>query len=226
MKHRHSATIAAVVGLILLITGACGDAGGDAGGQPATSGSPVPSVLASPSPTALTLKILDRTALTGALLQVTDMPTGYSEDPDQSPPKDKTFCNYQQPHTPAVQVTRSFIKGGGLGAEVAAVGLRQYADAAQAAAVFDALVTALQTCKSEKVDGKPYTYAVMSMPKLGDKTIGVRIDADGATVLQGFALSGPVLVNAGVGGLMNVSGDVTADLLTNQVTRYTDASKG
>jgi hypothetical protein len=46
------------------------------------------------------------------------------------------------------------------------------------------------------------------------------------TVLQGFALSGPVIISAGVGGLMNVSGDVAVDLLTKQVGRYTDAAMG
>jgi hypothetical protein len=226
MNRRRFTVIVVVAGLTLLTAGACGNAGNDATGQPSASGSRAPSAATSPSAAAPAPKVLDQTALTGALLQVAEMPTGYGEDPDQRPPKDKTFCNYQQPHTPTVLVSRSFIKGGGLGAEVAAVSLRQYADAAQAAAVFDALVTALQTCKGEKVDGKPATYAVMSMPKVGDKTIGVRIETDGATVLQSFALSGPVLVSAGVGGLMNVSGDVTAELLTKQVNRYTNAAQG
>ncbi|GAB3849134.1 hypothetical protein GCM10027610_071770 [Dactylosporangium cerinum] len=225
MERRRHTVAAAVAGVVLLAVGGCG--GG--AGQPSTPDSraaSVPASVSSPSPTARAVRTLDEPALTAALLQVTDMPTGYSEDPDQTPPKDKTFCNYQQPHTPTVQARRLFIKGGGLSAEVASVGLRQYADAAQAAAVFDALVTAMQTCKGEKMDGKQNTYAVMSMPKVGDKTIGIRIDVDGATVLQGFALSGPMLVSAGVGGLMNVSGDVAADLLTKQVGRYTDAAKG
>jgi hypothetical protein len=76
------------------------------------------------------------------------------------------------------------------------------------------------------VDGQKYTYALMSLPKIGDGIIGIRITtSQGVTVLQGFALSGLVLANTGTGGLVNVSGDTVGDLLDKQVNRYVAAAQ-
>ena len=53
----------------------------------------------------------------------------------------------------------------------------------------------------------------MSAPKVGDESIGIRITADGTTLMQNFALVGPTIVNAGGGGLMQANADEIASLL-------------
>lgn len=212
----------AVVALVGSLT-ACG---ADKTGGSATTGKSTASPSASTSPAGPKFRTLDQTALSAALLPLTDLPTGYSEDPDKSESPDKTFCNYQQPYNPTVKASRSFVKGGGLSSEFSSVGLRQFDTAEHAKASFDALVTAMQTCREETIDGQKTTYVLMSLPKVGDGVIGIRIsNTQGATALVGFALSGPVLANSGTAGLMNVSGDTVGDLLNKQVTRYTAAAQ-
>jgi hypothetical protein len=55
-------------------------------------------------------------------------------------------------------------------------------------------------------------------PKVGDASIGVRITSDGTTILQNFALVGPTLISAGVGGLIDVNADEVAGLLGTRST--------
>ena len=64
----------------------------------------------------------------------------------------------------------------------------------------------------------------MSTPKLGEGAIGVKIDADGTTLVQNFVLIGPTLVATGGGGLSNTDADSLTRLLTAQVNRYTAAA--
>ncbi|GIF47200.1 hypothetical protein DFJ67_7176 [Asanoa ferruginea] len=153
------------------------------------------------------------------------MPTGYSEDQskDQDRP-DKTFCNYRQPYTAKIEVSASYQKGGGLNAEVAVISLRQYANADQAKASFEKMAAILQTCKKDTSEGQKVTYALMNLPNAGDASLGVRIETQGATVLQGFAIVGPTLISSGTGGLMSADADFVADLLTRQVDRYSAAA--
>jgi hypothetical protein len=107
-----------------------------------------------------------------------------------------------------------------LSAELLSVGFRQYADADQARASFDALDNALVSCTGETYGGTKATYARMSAPKVGDGSIGVKITADSTAVLQFFAVVGPVLVNTGGGGLMNANADEVMELLKAQVNKY------
>jgi hypothetical protein len=213
---------------VVVLAGSLAACGGGKAGTTDSAGTvkSTASPSASPHSAAPKFRTLDQATLTAALLPLTDMPTGYSEDPDKKEGADKTFCNYQQPHTSTAKASRSFVKGGGLGSEIASVGLRQFATAEQAKASFDALVTAMQTCREETVDGQKYTYALMSLPKIGDGIIGIRITtSQGVTVLQGFAPSGLVLANTGTGGLVSVSGDTVGDLLDKQVNRYVAAAR-
>ncbi|MGW1134975.1 hypothetical protein [Streptomyces griseoluteus] len=75
-------------------------------------------------------------------------------------------------------------KGGGLTATVAAVGIRQYTSASDAAESFTATEKALETCHGKTYQGSVLKYSPMSVDKLGDRSLGVRIDSDGTTLLQ------------------------------------------
>jgi hypothetical protein len=183
------------------------------------------SAVASPTPDAPKYKTLGKAELTAVLLPLDAMPVGYSEDSSEQSSGDKTFCEYKQPFNARSKVSKNYIKGGGFNSELIGVGLRQYATVEQASASFEALEKALQTCKQEISDGEKLTYSVMNLPKAGDRSLGVRIESRGATVLQGFSLVGPVLVNAGSGGLMKADADLVANLLNKQVDRYTTAAK-
>ncbi|MEV0879161.1 hypothetical protein AB0I85_15170 [Micromonospora echinofusca] len=204
---------------------ACGGDGGGGAEPPPTPSASAPATGPTASPTAATYKRLDKAALTQALLPLKSMPAGYSEAPDEEDDgKDKTFCNYRQPHTAKVEVSRSYQKGGGLNTEVAMVTLRQFGSADQAKASFDKLAEVLQTCRKDTLNGQQVTYALMNLPETGEASLGVRIEMDNGTVLQGFALVGPVLISTGAGGLMSADADVVADLLGKQVDRYSAAA--
>lgn len=141
------------------------------------------------------------------------MPVGYSQDPEEDSKVNKNFCDYKAPFEEKVRVRRDFTKGGGLSSEVASVALRQYQSPEQARAAFDALVKTMETCTTETYQGTKMAYAAMSAPKVGDCSIGIRIEADNFTILQNFALVGPTLVSTGGGGVMNVNADQVANLL-------------
>ncbi|GHF28371.1 hypothetical protein GCM10017776_53730 [Streptomyces griseoluteus] len=116
-------------------------------------------------------------------------------------------------------------KGGGLTATVATVGIRQYASASDAAESFTAMEKALETCHQETYQGSVLKYSPMSVDKLGDQSLGVRIDSDGTTLLQQFTLDGPTLINVGTGGLTNAEADTATKLLRDQVDRYEAAAR-
>ncbi|OHX01941.1 hypothetical protein BFV98_02545 [Micromonospora sp. WMMB235] len=161
------------------------------------------------------------------MLPLSAMPTGYSEDEsDSSDGSDKTFCNYRQPHVAKVKVSKSYQKGGGLSAQLIMVSLRQYDGPEQAKASFDKMAKTLETCRKDTSDGQKVTYALMNLPGIGEKSLGVRIELQGATALQGFALVGPTLVAVGTAGVLNADADEVADLLGKQVDGYSTAAAG
>lgn len=159
-----------------------------------------------------------------ALLSLSQMPAGWSTE-DGSSSGDKTFCDYHQPHKAQIQVSRTFQKGGGLTATIATVGIRQYASASDAAESFTAMEKALESCHQETYQGSVMKYSPMSVDKLGDRSLGVRIDAEDTTVLQQFALDGPTLINVGTGGLTDAGADTAIKLLRDQVDRYEAAAR-
>lgn len=223
----------ALVIATLTLTSACGSS--DGSDEPAAQDTLTASQTAtatdtpteSPTPTeppAPEYAVLPKSDLEAALLTIQDMPVGYSQDPPSESGSTKTFCDYKQPFTEKTYVSRDFTKGAGMSSEFLRVGLRQYESADQARASFNALTKALNTCTTEVYDGTTLEYALMSAPKVGDDTVGVRITADGTTILQNFALVGPTLVNTGGGGVMQADADEIASLLEAQVKAYQTAA--
>ncbi|MFF1302876.1 hypothetical protein [Streptomyces sp. NPDC058307] len=202
---------------------ACSNTATPTAAKPAASNSSSVSSPASSSPTPQAA-LLTRAQLTSALLSLPQMPAGWSTDSSAST-GDKTFCDYRQPHKARIQVTRTFQKGGGLTATIATVGLRQYASAIDAAESFTAMEKALETCHQETYQGAVLKYSPMSVDKLGDRSLGVRIDSDGTTLLQQFTLDGPTLINVGTGGLTDAEADTAIKLLRDQVDRYEAAAR-
>lgn len=171
-----------------------------------------------------TYRILSEAELTAALLDIQDLPAGYAEEPPADQGSSKTFCDYKPPYTEKIRVRQNFTKGGGLSTELLSTGLRQYATPDEARAAWDAMVDALETCTEETYDGSHVTYSPMSAPRVGDASVGVKINFDGTDVLQFFALVGPTLVNTGGGGLMNASAEDLTHLLEAQVGAYQEAA--
>ncbi|MEU2614533.1 hypothetical protein ABZ570_23560 [Micromonospora sp. NPDC007271] len=226
MPRKLTVTSTAAVLTGLLALSACGTDAPQTQPSAATGTAPSTAPAPVPSPAAPTYKILDKANLTKALLPLKAMPSGYSEDESDSSETDKTFCNYRQPHTAKIKVSKSYQKGGGLSAQLISVTLRQYASPAQARASFDKMAKTLETCRKDRLGGQKVTYALMNLPEFGERSLGVRIDVQGATALQGFALVGPTLVSTGTAGVMSTDADVVADLLGKQVDRYSAAAAG
>lgn len=201
----------------MLLAG-CGHSGTSQSGSPAASA-------ATTTPAAPAYRILPKEELTKALLELQDLPPGYSQDPPAAEGPSKTFCDYPPPFEESLRVRRDFTKGGGLSAEYLSLGLRQYANADQAKASFDALTNALKTCTGETYNGVQSTYAPMSAPKVGDGSVGVKIAAGDTGLLQFFAVVGPVLINTGGGGLLNANANEVMSLLEAQVNKYRAVAK-
>ncbi|KAA1421245.1 hypothetical protein F0U44_02735 [Nocardioides humilatus] len=228
----------AVTVLVLALTG-CGGDGDDAGA--AGSGSGTPSVTNAATPTSVepttssvpsasisatddpALMVLNQGELEAALLTITDMPPGYSQDP----PKDRPihyFCNYDPPVMPTATVRHDFTKGGGLSTELAVVRIEQLGNADEAARYYSALEDALGTCDGETYQDTALTYSPMSVEQTGDRAIGVKIEADDFTLFEVFILTGPAVLSVGVGGLVNTDANVLTGLVRRQVERYSSAA--
>lgn len=158
------------------------------------------------------------------LLGIDDLPAGWSQDPPTAE-GNKYFCDYDPPAEEKFRASRDFTKGGGVSAELARVAIRQFDSVEDAKASWDALVKALKTCKSEVYEGSELTYTPMSAPKVGDESAGVKIETDGATLLQNFVLVGPVMISAGGGGLASADADLAIELAEAQVARYSQGAK-
>jgi hypothetical protein len=216
--------LTALAASALLLTGCgssndSGDSNTGAGNSTGSDTTPAPAKPASPA-----YRVLGKPALAKALIGIQDLPPGYSQDPPDPDTTNKTFCDYKPPFNEKIKVSRDFTKGGGLSGEILSVGIRQYANAKQAEAAYTALADALKTCTGETSKGTKYTYAAMSVAKVGDASLGVKISTDEATGLQNFALVGPALINTGGGGLMNASADDITSVLKAQVKAYKAAA--
>ena len=169
-------------------------------------------------------QILGRAAVKRVLLNVDDLPPGYSQEPSD-PSDGKTFCDYKEPAKERVYVRRDFIKGGGLSAELLTISIRQYGSVDEANAAWNALRKALRTCKGEEYDGSQLKYTRMSAPDLGEDSLGLKIDVDGVTLLQNFVLVGPAVLSGGGGGAVNADADTIVAALRKQVARYDGAAR-
>lgn len=210
--------------LVACLLAGCGDgedrSSSKSSASSSTTGSDTASPTASSTPDEPSYRILGAVGLRKALLKLDDLPPGYSQDPQSEDNGNKTFCDYKPPFVEKVRVRRDFVKGAGMSAELVSVILRQFGSPDEAKAAWQALTTALKTCKSEVYDGSHLTYSKLSAPKLGDASLGLKIEVDDYALLQNFVLSGPVMVSAGGGGLMNADADVVAQVLEAQVERY------
>lgn len=219
-------TVIGSVALLVLLAGCGGksESAGQAASTDNTSPEVSASVTATPSPAKPDHATLSKADLTDALLHITDLPAGYSQDPPSKPTPGHRFCNYKSPFQEKVTARHDFTKGGGMSSQILSLSLRQYENPDQSKTAFAAMTKALDTCHSEIYEGSKLTYALMSAPKVGDDTVGVRITSDGTTILQNFALVGPTLVSTGGAGLMSVDADEVAGLLKDQVNSYDAAA--
>lgn len=208
------------VTVALFLTG-CGGGSDDPNVRSGSTASSTPSKT---TPVAPRYKILGESDLEDALLGVQDLPTGFSQDAEATPETGKTYCDYKAVKEED-KVTRDFTKGGGMSTEAATLILRQYKDSATAKRAFDALSKTIETCRDDSIDGSAAKHSVMGAPKVGEASIGIRTDVEGATALSNFALVGPVMVNAGMIGLTSTDADEAAQLLVKQVDAYAAAAK-
>lgn len=164
--------------------------------------------------------------LTAALLPLSAMPVGYSDDPNpDTTTTTKTFCNYRQPSKANISVSTTYIKGSGLSTSGIGPGIRQFDSPNAARRAFDALTHVMQTCRHDTdTDGTALTYAVVNMPQIAEGSIEIRIDGAGVTAFNAFALAGAALVNVGAGGLVASNEDLLPTLLANQASRYLAAT--
>jgi len=211
---------------LLVALAACGGGNEPKAGDgtrtvPESSAPSVPTVSATP-----VARSLNRDEIKAALLSLSEMPPGFSVDEDDVKDSGRRFCNYKLPHGSGTLVRRDFAKGAGLSGELFSVSIRQFETAQQAKESFDALETALTTCKGETVDGTKLTYSPMSTEELGQGALGVKVDFDDGTILQNFVLDGPSIVTAGTGGSLNSDVTTTLSLLRKQVEKYETASIG
>lgn len=167
---------------------------------------------------------LSKRELKSVLLTIDDLPPGYSQDPPSKDEGNKYFCDYKPPVEEKARFRRDFTKAGGMSAEVLSLTIRQFESAEDARASWDVMVSTLKTCKSEVYDGSTLHYSRMSAPEMGDASAGVKIEADGVTIVQTFVLVGPALVSGGSGGLMDVDVDAATAALQKQVDRYESAA--
>lgn len=226
-EHRMSSALAFASLLMALSLMGCGGASEQATASK-TPGQAAPAATtpaASPTAQAPTYAILAKGALEKTLVGVDELPPGYSQDPPKADSGNKTFCDYKVPAEEKVRVGRDFTKGGGLSAELMSITLRQFASEKDAKAAWSALTETLKTCKSEVYQGTTLTYSPMSAPKIGDASVGVKLDADGTTLVQNFVLVGPTMISGGGGGLMNADVDTVAKVLEAQVEQYLSAAK-
>ena len=147
-----------------------------------------------------------------------------SQDAEPADENRKTFCDYKEPVKEKIRVDRDFTKGAGMDVQAGSVILRQYENAATAKVAFEAMVTELQTCQDDTLDGSPATHSVTSAPKAGEASIGVRTEVDGATALSNYALVGPTMVYAGTVSYLSGDADEAADIFVKQVDAYKAAA--
>ena len=214
LRESHHETAIVTVLLALAVSG-CGGGHGEKAAKatpPVTPSSTPTPTLEKPEPSLLT-----KDALAQALVGLSDMPPGFTKDPEATE-GNKYFCDYRPPFKEKFRATGSFSNDAD-GQYVTPV-LRQFDYSDQATASFAALVKVIGTCKTEKVDGSTLNYSEMSVPQLGDDAVGVQIKVDDYTLMQNFVLSGPTIVSTGGVG---VTATKISDILKRQVEKYAAA---
>ncbi len=200
--------IAVSVLAVAILTAACGS--GESKPQPpettaassalTTAASSGPT--AAPQPTTTTVPALTQAQLASAVLAVTDLPTGWSTTPPSTDKKgacNKDSVNKAVP--PAAMTEADFVKGSDL--PLFGDQLLAYSDAATAGRALDKYVSNASACTSFKQDGTQYTIGQLSVPPLGDRSIGYRLtltkDAVTGVIDTEVMQRGPLLVYVGYG---------------------------
>ncbi|SDD75368.1 hypothetical protein [Nocardioides lianchengensis] len=232
----------AVLVLVAVLSAACGGSGdsGDArgnGDQSAASTSPsiaasstVEDVAVEPSTSAEPeYRRLSKKTLEDTLLSVNELPAGYARDPSGDGPDDDedndSYCAFEASKQPDVKVRHDYLKGGGLSSSLLSFSIGQYDSEKGPQAYLDEFAKQLETCTSEESDGETVKYAVMSVPQIGDRAMGVRVEGESYTLAADMATAGPVLIVVGGGGLIDLNVDEVNELFAKQVEKYLAAAK-
>lgn len=195
-------------------------------GTAVVTATPSATATVTPKPAGPRYRVLSKSALNKVLLSLDDMPNGYADTTTKADLVDDagTFCHYKRPFQNKAYVTATFTKGSGFSAELIAPTIRQFANAAQAKASMNKLITVLKTCKKFTSDGQKLTVAKVKADPVGELSVAVRLEGDGFTLLQGYALVGPSMISVGTGGATSVDSDVVPSPLKKQVDRYTQGA--
>lgn len=223
----------AVIGWVVMIMVAGLSAGCSAESSPGSADQPASQQGTAPAPTEAPsqpqpsdtpeFRQLDEKELTAALLELEAFPAGWSEDSTSSEPSKSKFCG-AKPKKGDLIAERDFQKGDGFSAEVATVGLSQYASATEASVQFEKYQDGMKTCKSEKVSGDTVKYAIVNTVDVGYPSFGFKVTADTYGVIINVAQVGPTLVQVGSGGIMSVDADLPSAMLPKQVNSYVAAA--
>ena len=178
-----------------------------------------------PSPLAPSYRVLTETALKQALVGAKELPLGYSQIRPDTDDGNRASCGYTPFAVENIRVGHDFIKGGGTSTELLDIKLRQFKSTEAARAAWKAMTRSIRSCKGEVYEGTRFAFSQTSAPKLGDAATGVKIEGDGRTLLQDFALVGPVIVSAGGGGVTYTDADVVSAALKVQVQSYIEAAQ-
>lgn len=184
--------------------------------------STTPSLSASPTSTpdvGADLRILSENALRGSLIELGDLPPGFVADRADASSTNKTFCDYTPPVVERVKVSSNFTDDADH--RYVSSTLRQFAGESQARRAFDKMVEVLQTCRKDEQNGTSLRYSLMSVPDLGDGSVGVQIEGGGYAIKQNFVLVGPTLISVGAVGVG--AGEIVS-LLKAQVNQYKAAA--
>ena len=171
-----------------------------------------------------------RGSLDDVVLELDDLPTGWSVSPDDSSESDDTFCDEADPFTDlneADDKADSDFQQSDFGPFVGSIAA-QYGGDSDAEGVLDSFENAVEACREfteTDEDGATITYRFdpLSFPQLGDDTFATRLSA--TTVLGPFAFDIVIArvddTVAGVfhGGFGGIDSALTEELLREMVDR-------
>ncbi|SEW33667.1 hypothetical protein SAMN05421595_2196 [Austwickia chelonae] len=113
------------------------------------------------------------------------------------------------------------MRGGGLTVNYANVQIAQFESPEAAKSAWDPAVRPIADCTSWTDDqGTNWTVAEMSAPKLGDDSMGVRMQQKSGTAIVYLSRTGPAIVMVTGAGLTDVPTAELEMLLKAQVTSY------
>ncbi|HWC24638.1 MAG TPA: hypothetical protein VG502_20265 [Flexivirga sp.] len=225
-RRIQALTLSAIAALGVATLPGCGSASGTSSSTGTASASTAPATNATttshtaPASSKKALaRQLTKANLMSALLTIDDLPPGFSQDPP-STFTEKTYCDYKQVAQPNTVVYRDFTQGAGVSAQLLSATLRQYASPQMASKILAQTKKVLQTCHGEEYQGSHVSYSLMSAPKIGDGSLGVKLDVGGTSLMQNYVVAGPVLISVNGGGLTSTDASSLTALTKKQFQRY------